>query len=130
MSLRQMARERGLYPTPLTPAFIVHSACWIATYDDRREYEEYFTEFYFKETIFRLDDPTIGVDGWAHLDRRLAKHGIVPWPSLFPGSSLPSPELQQKIFEIRQIRGVPKKSREAREQAQMIETGMRRLGEL
>jgi len=73
-----MARERGLYPRPLTPEFLIDLAWSIADEQERSNFDNAgfrgAIEDAFRRVMFGIKDPTKPVDSYSHsVDSFLAK---------------------------------------------------------
>ena len=86
LTLRKMARERGLYPAPLTPEFLIDLAWSIADEQERSNFDDAgfraAIERAFRRVMVRIEDPTKRADSYSRsVDPLLARYELAPLPT-------------------------------------------------
>jgi len=84
--LRKLARDRGQYPTPLTPEFISDLALKTARYGRTHNYSiDTFRRHVsrtFERIMYRIEQPMTPVERYNSVDSFLARYGLAPLPTI------------------------------------------------
>jgi hypothetical protein len=85
--LRKLARDRGQYPTPLTPEFLYDLARHIARYGKTYNYDIHsfrrHVSLAFHRIMYRIEQPMTPVERYDHIvDHFLAWYGLAPLPTI------------------------------------------------
>ncbi len=110
--LRKMARERALYPAPLTPEFLYVLALNLSGWGQKWRYAkkdyQVAARSSFERIMQRLENPATPVERYNHIvDHLLAWHGLAPLPKIIESKPTPPTKEEAALSQILQdiIRG-------------------------